>query len=60
MKAQRTDRLVSFLYRRDAPLADLEPHQVLTPDDPAIEHALNLVNDLLSNAGLINLRQQVG
>ena len=39
--------------------AGVEPHQVLAPDHRAVEYPLNLVDDLLADAGLIDLRDQV-
>src|SRR5687767_3696112 len=36
-----------------------ELHQILAPDDFAGEHLLNLVNDLLAYARLIDLPEQV-
>ena len=37
----------------------IEAHQVLAPDHLAFEHLLDLVDDLLADAGLIDLREQV-
>src|SRR6186713_609340 len=34
-------------------------HEVLAPDDLPLEHGLDLVHDLLANARLVDLREQV-
>ena len=36
---------------------EVEPHQVLAPDHLAVEHLLDLVDDLLADARLIDLRR---
>src|SRR5262245_35654734 len=47
------------LDRRYARTAHAEPHQVFTPDHAALEHLLDLVDDLFADRGLVDLREQV-